>query len=186
MSTVFFAATFGLNFQIFNALVATKIFHKDAGSYGILGSILAIGSLSAAIISAKLDKRRRPKFIMLSAAIFGVTLFAVSFMPTYASYAAFLPICGLVALTTMISANSYVQVTTDPALRGRVMGLYLLIFLGGTPIGSPLIGWLSDAIGIRHTVALCGVLTSVGAVATYFLLRERLVAFNQNQKRNAS
>ena len=186
MSTVFFAATFGLNFQIFNALVATKIFHKDAGSYGILGSILAIGSLSAAIISAKLDKRRRPKFIMLSAAIFGVTLFALSFMPTYASYAAFLPICGLVALTTMISANSYVQVTTDPALRGRVMGLYLLIFLGGTPIGSPLIGWLSDAIGIRHTVALCGVLTSVGAVATYFLLRERLVAFNQNQKRNAS
>ena len=186
IATVFFASTFGLNFQIFNALISTKIFHKDAGSYGILGSILAIGSLSAAIISAKLDKRRRPKFIMLSAAIFGVTLFALSFMPTYASYAAFLPICGLVALTTMISANSYVQVTTDPALRGRVMGLYLLIFLGGTPIGSPLIGWLSDAIGIRHTVALCGVLTSVGAVATYFLLRERLVAFNQNQKRNAS
>jgi MFS family permease len=186
MSTVFFAATFGLNFQIFNALIATKIFHKDAGAYGILGSILAIGSLSAAIISAKLDKRRRPKFIMLSAAIFGATLVVVSVMPNYASYAAFLPICGLVALTTMISANSYVQVTSAPELRGRVMGLYLLIFLGGTPIGSPLIGWLSDLIGIRVTVALCGVITSLGAVATYFVLREKLVAFNKNKQSNAS
>ena len=184
MSTVFFAATFGLNFQIFNALIATKIFHKDAGSYGILGSILAIGSLSAAIISTKLDKRRRPKFIMLSAAIFGVTLFIVSFMPNYGSYATFLPVCGLVALTTMISANSYVQVTSAPQLRGRVMGLYLLIFLGGTPIGSPVIGWLSDSIGIRHTIALCGVITSLGAVGTYFLLRNKLVAFNQNKQSN--
>jgi MFS family permease len=186
MSTVFFAATFGLNFQIFNALVATKIFHKDAGSFGVLGSILAIGSLSAAIISAKLDKRRRPNFIFFFAAVFGISEVGLALMPTYFSYAAFLPICGVLALTTMISANSYVQVTTPPELRGRVMGLYLLIFLGGSPIGSPLIGWFADLIGIRATVVICGGLTSVGAITTYLLLRDRLALFYKNQQTHAN
>ena len=107
-------------------------------------------------------------------------------MPTYFSYAAFLPICGVLALTTMISANSYVQVTTPPELRGRVMGLYLLIFLGGSPIGSPLIGWFSDLIGIRTTVLFCGAFTSLGAIITYLLLRDRLALFYKNQQSHAN
>ena len=186
MVTVFFAATFGLNFQIFNALVATKIFNKDAGSYGALGSILAIGSLSAALISAKLDRRRHPKFIISFAIIFGVSLFFIAFMPTYLAYAILLPLCGFLALTTMISANSYVQVTTDSNLRGRVMGLYLLIFLGGTPIGSPLIGWFSDQFGIRESLAICGAVTALAPIATYFFLREKLETFYNYQESNAN
>jgi MFS family permease len=142
--------------------------------------------LSAAIISAKLDKRRRPNFIFFFAAVFGVSEAALALMPTYFSYAAFLPICGVVALTTMISANSYVQVTTPTELRGRVMGLYLLIFLGGSPIGSPLIGWFADLIGIRATVAFCGGLTSFGAVITYLLLRDRLALFYKNKQANTN
>lgn len=86
----------------------------------------------------------------------------------------------------MISANSYVQVTTPTELRGRVMGLYLLIFLGGSPIGSPLIGWFADLIGIRATVAICGGLTSLGAVTTYLLLRDRLALFYKNQQAHAN
>ena len=179
IATVFFASTFGLNFQIFNALVSTKIFHKDAGAFGLLGSVLAIGSLGAAIISTRLDQKRKPNFIMIFASLFGVSLIVVASMPTYGTYALTLPICGFLALTTMISANTYVQTTTPSELRGRVMGLYLLIFLGATPIGSPLIGWLADVVGVRQTVAICGVLTSLGALFIYMLTRKRLGEISQ-------
>ena len=172
--TVFFASTFGLNFQIFNALISTKIFHKNAGAFGLLGSVLAIGSLSAAIVSTRLDQRRKPLFIAIASTLFGLALILTSTMPTYLAYAISLPVAGFLALTTMISANTYVQTTTPIELRGRVMGFYLFVFLGSSPVGSPVIGWLSDAIGIRETMALCGAITSIGALATYFLMRERL------------
>ena len=174
IATVFFASTFGLNFQIFNALISIKIFHKDAGAFGLLGSVLAIGSLGAAIISTRFDQNRKPFFIMAFAGLFGVALVVAAFMPTYMTYALALPVCGFLALTTMISANTYVQTTTPPELRGRVTGLYILIFLGATPIGSPLIGWLADAAGVRQTVAICGALTTFGALFIYWLTRKRL------------
>ena len=174
ITTVFFASTFGLNFQIFNALVSTKIFHKDAGAFGLMGSVLAIGSLAAAIVSTRLDQKRKPLFIMTFAAAFGVALMFLAVMPSYLSYSFVLPICGFLALTTMISANTYVQSTTPHELRGRVMGFYLLIFMGATPIGSPLIGWLADAVGIRQTVVACGAITTLGAAATYLLRRREL------------
>jgi len=170
ISTIFFASTFGLNFQIFNTLVATKIFHKDAGAFGLLGSVLAIGSLAAAIVSTRLDRDRKPLFIMSFAAIFGAVLMVSAWMPTYITFAVSLPICGFLALTTMISANTYVQTTTPQELRGRVMGFYIFIFLGGAPIGSPLIGWLSDAIGIRQTVTFCGAATSLGTLSVYYFM----------------
>jgi MFS family permease len=176
MVTIFFAATFGLNFQIFNALVATQIFHKGAASYGGLGSIIAIGSLSGALISARLDKGRRPKFIMAGAAIFGSGVAVLALAPTYTIYAVMLPFVGCAALTTMISANSYVQTHSDPNIRGRVMGIYLMIFMGGTPVGSPLIGWMSTSLGVRQTVAICGGVVVVATLVTYYLMRTKLKA----------
>ena len=176
MVTVFFASTFGLNFQIFNALVATQIFHKGAASYGGLGSIIAIGSLSGALISARLDKGRRPRFIMVGAAVFGSGVALLALAPTYAIYAVMLPFVGCAALTTMISANSYVQTHSDPNIRGRVMGIYLMIFMGGTPAGSPLIGWMSTALGVRQTVAICGGVVVVATLVTYYLMRTKLKA----------
>ena len=111
---------------------------------------------------------------MTFAAAFGVALMFLALMPSYLSYSFVLPICGFLALTTMISANTYVQSTTPHELRGRVMGFYLLIFMGATPIGSPLIGWLADAVGIRQTVVACGAITTLGAAATYLLRRREL------------
>ena len=184
--TVFITATFGLNFQIFNALMATKVFHKDAGSFGGLGSCIAIGTLAAGIISAKRDQRRRPKFIIFASGLFGLTLIAISTMPSFLTYAAFLPLCGVIAVGTMIQANSYVSVTTPPELRGRVMGIYLMVFLGGSPIGSPLIGLVSDAIGVRQAIAICGAVVAVGAGITYLITGKSLVSFHQNQKRNSN
>ena len=174
IATVFFASTFGLNFQIFTALISTKIFHRDAGAFGALGSVLAIGSLGAAILSTRLDQKRKPPFIMAVAAIFGLFLIVQATMPTYLTFALVLPFCGFFALTTMISANTYVQTTTPHELRGRVMGFYILIFMGATPIGSPLIGWLADVIGIRETVALCGGITALGALFIYVVSKKKL------------
>ncbi len=179
ITTVFFASTFGLNFQIFNTLISTKIFHKDAGAFGLLGSILAIGSLLAAIVSARLDQGRKPIFIIRSAMLFGIALIVQALMPTYLAFSIWLPVCGFLALTTMISANTYVQATTPHELRGRVMGFYILIFLGATPIGSPLIGWLADAAGVRQTIVICGATTTLGALFTYFLMRKRLFALKE-------
>jgi len=176
MITVFFAGTFGLNFQIYNALMSTQIFHKGPASYGFLGTIIAIGSLSAAILAARLDTRRGVRFILRFAASFGMTLVLASVAPTYLLYAIALPIVGMIALTTMISANSYIQGHTDPAIRGRVMGIYLMVFMGGTPIGSPFIGWLCTQIGIRQSIALCGLITSLAPISVFLLMRDRINA----------
>jgi MFS family permease len=111
---------------------------------------------------------------MFFAGMFGLLLILQASMPTYITFALVLPLCGFFALTTMISANTYVQTTTPHELRGRVMGFYILVFLGATPVGSPLIGWLADAIGVRETVALCGAITTLGAIATYFITKKHL------------
>jgi MFS family permease len=156
MALVFFAATFGLNFQIFNALMATKEFGKGPASYGLLGTFIAVGSLTGALLSARLERFRDAKLVMRLGTWFSIVVIVLSVMPTYTWYSLWLPVCGISALTMLISANSYVQVNSDPAVRGRVMGIYMLIFMGGTPFGSLLIGYLTETVGVRETIALCG------------------------------
>jgi predicted MFS family arabinose efflux permease len=164
MLTVFFTTTFGLNFQIFIALMATKEFDMKADQFGALGSILAIGSLSGALIAARLEKHRTTKNILLGSTIFGVLLMLSAYLPNPVLFAIMLPIMGATALLTLISANTYVQSNTSNALRGRVMGIYLMIFMGGTPIGSPLIGFVASAFGIRFTILLCGLVLLLAAL----------------------
>jgi len=156
MALVFFAATFGLNFQIFNALMATKEFGKGPASYGLLGTFIAVGSLTGALLSARLERFRDAKLVIRLGTWFSIVVIVLSVMPTYTWYSLWLPVCGISALTMLISANSYVQVNSDPAVRGRVMGIYMLIFMGGTPFGSLLIGYLTETVGVRETIALCG------------------------------
>ena len=167
MITVFFATSFGLNFNIFNTMMATEVFDKGAAEYGALGSILAIGSLSGAIISAKLEKKRGPSFVMKGSMIFSALLVMGAFAPNYLTYAIFLPLIGGVALLTFIGANTMVQMRTDSEIRGRVMGIYLTVFLGGTPIVSPFIGWMTEEIGTRPTIAICGSISLLAALLTY-------------------
>ena len=169
MLVVFFVATFGLNMQIFNALMATKEFGKGPASYGLLGTYVAIGSLTGALISARLERFRRTIFVIRGGVAFSLAITLLSIAPNYTWYSLWLPLCGLSALTMLITANSLIQVNSDPAIRGRVSGIYLLIFMGGTPFGSPLIGWLVEVIGVRQTIALCG-LISLGACLTIWAL----------------
>ena len=174
MALVFFAATFGLNFQIFNALMATKEFGKGPASYGLLGTFIAVGSLSGALLSARLERFRTAKFVIKLGVWFSIVVIILSVMPTYTWYSFWLPICGISALTMLISANSYVQVNSDPAVRGRVMGIYLLVFMGGTPLGSMLIGYFTEAIGTRETIALCGGFSLLMCVLIWILFNDKV------------
>jgi len=171
MLTVFFAGTFGLNFQIFSAMMAQRVFGKGPAEFGSLGTFIAIGSFGAAVTFAKLDRRRGPRFIGGMAAVFGTVVIGQSLMPNYVAYGLVLPFLGFSALTTMISSNSYIQQTTDPAIRGRVMGVYLMVFMGGTPFASPLIGWFMDHFGVRQTIAGCGAIVVAAALTVAFIYR---------------
>ena len=174
MLMVFFLATFGLNFQIFNALMATQEFGLGPASFGLMGTFIAIGSLAGAIGSARLERFRNTKFVIRGGIVFSASIMMFSIMPNYISYVIWLPICGFTALTTLVSANSIVQTSTDPAIRGRLMGIYLLIFMGGTPFGSPLIGATADLIGIRPTIAICGGISLFASLFIWFKYKNKV------------
>jgi MFS family permease len=178
MALVFFAATFGLNFQIFNALMATKEFGKGPASYGLLGTFIAVGSLTGALLSARLERLRNAKLVIRLGIWFSIVVMVLAVIPTYTWYSLWLPVCGISALTMLISANSYVQVNSDPAVRGRVMGIYMLIFMGGTPFGSLLIGYLTETVGVRETIALCGGFSLLMCILLWII-------FNKNVERPA-
>ena len=153
MALVFVLGTFGMNFQITTALMATKEFDKGPQEYGLLGSIMAIGSLTAALLSAR---RAQPRLRILLVALVGFTISSglAAIAPTYPLFALSLIPVGLTALTALTTANAMVQLSVDPAMRGRVMALYMAIFMGGTPLGAPLIGWIGDVAGARWTIGL--------------------------------
>ena len=174
MIAVFFAATFGLNFQIFNALMARGEFNKGPASFGLLGTFIAVGSLSGALLSARLEKQRNTMFVIRMGTVFSIAVMALSIMPTYTIYAIWLPFCGFTALTMLITANSLMQMHSDPAIRGRITGIYLLIFMGGTPFGSLAIGYLVEAIGVRESVAVCGGISLIGMAAIWIYYKDKV------------
>ncbi|WP_116996433.1 MFS transporter [Desertimonas flava] len=163
LGVVFCAGTFGLNFQLTTALMATEVYGMGAGEYGILGSVLAIGSLAGALVAARRTSSRQ-RLVVVSALAFGVSEIVAGLMPSYLTFALFLPVCGFAGLTVVTAANSFVQMATDAAMRGRVMALYMMIFMGGTPAGAPLLGWVADHLGARWTLIGGGALTALGTI----------------------
>ena len=169
MIIVFFVGTFGLNFAMTSALMATEVFHKGAGEYGVLGSVVAIGSLSGALLSARRGKPRL-RLIVLAAVAFGVVEIAAGLMPTYLSFMALLIPLGLCQMTMLNSANATMQLGVDPVMRGRVMALYMAVLMGGTPIGAPLIGALAEAYGARWSLIAGGLISAGAAIVAGGLL----------------
>jgi len=170
---VFLVGTFGLNFPIFAATMASVEFHHGAGEFGLLSSVLAIGSLTGALLSARRE-RPRMRTVFVSAGAFGVTLAIASVMPTYWSFAVSLILVGFSAITLMTTANGVVQTRTEPAMRGRVMALYLAIFMGGTPLGAPIVGFVANEFGPRWAIgvgAAAGLLAAL--VGLIYLVRDR-------------
>lgn len=158
---VFFVGTFGMNFQLTSALMATEVFGKGAEEYGILGSVLAIGSLSGALLAAG-RARVRVRLLMGAAVAFGTLEIAAGFAPSYLLFVVLCPLLGLSVITVLNSCNALLQTESDPALRGRVMAIYMTIVMGGTPLGSPFIGWIGEQYGARWTLVVGGVLVLVG------------------------
>jgi MFS family permease len=169
MVLVFVLGTFGMNFQMTTALMATVVFHKGAGGYGLLGSIMAIGSLSAALLSAR-RPHPRLRVLLMAFAAFTVASAALALAPSYNWFAVLLIPVGLTALTVMTTANSMVQLSVAPAMRGRVMAIYMAVFMGGTPLGSPLIGWIGSAWGPRWTILIGSVATGLTILAAMMYL----------------
>jgi MFS family permease len=172
MVLIFVLGTFGMNFQITIALMATKEFAKGPTEYGLLGSVMAIGSLSGALLAAR---RERPRLRILLGALVAFTVAAAlaALAPTYELFALALVPCGLAALTAMTTANALVQMSVDPAMRGRVMALYMAIFMGGTPLGAPLIGRLGDWAGPRWTIGVGSVAVGLTLAVVAVVLARR-------------
>ena len=128
--------------------MSVSVFHKGAGQYGLSTSIMAIGSVTGALLSAR---RAKPRIVLLSAgaALFGLGLAFAACMPSYALFCLALVVIGVAAQTFTTTANSTLQLSTEPAMRGRVMAIFFAIALGGTPIGAPIVGWVVDHFGPR-------------------------------------
>jgi MFS family permease len=184
MILVFVLGTFGMNFQLTTALMATQVFHKGAGEYGLLGSIMAVGSLSGALLAAR-RAQPRLRILIIALCAFTVSTLLLSTAPNYIMFAIWLVPTGLASLTALTTANAMVQLSVDPAMRGRVMALYMAIFLGGTPIGAPLIGWLGDAFGARWTIGIgtAAVGLSLLVVALWFARTQNVAVSFQTQRR---
>ncbi len=175
LGIVFFAGTFGLNFQMTSALMATEVYGRGPAEYGLLGSFLAVGSLAGSLVAAR-RVRTRHRVVVGAAIAFGTLEMVAGLMPTYLLFALMCPLLGLAALTMITSANTFVQLHTEPAMRGRVMALYMMIFIGGTPLGSPFIGWVGEMFGARWTLLVGGALTVLGtSLASLLYLRHRRV-----------
>ena len=165
--TVFLVGTFGFNFAIFTSTMATIEFGMGAGEFGLLSSIMAIGSVAGALLAAR-RSRPRLRLVVGGALAFGLACAVAAIMPTYATFAASLVLVGLSSLTLMTTANAYVQTTTTPAMRGRVVALYMAIFAGGTPLGAPLVGWVADQYGPRWALGVAAVSGILAAATMLF------------------
>jgi MFS family permease len=171
---VFLVSTFGINFFMTLAIVARNVFHRDAQGYGLLTTLLAVGSVIGATFAARRSGRPRIRLVAASGLAFGVLLVVAGLMPTYLSTGIALVPVGLAALTFTTAANSAVQLSAEPAMRGRVMGLYMLLFLGGTPLGGPLLGVLAERFGGRAPLVVGGVVTVVSVLVVALVLARRM------------
>lgn len=184
MFLVFIFGTFGMNFQITIALMATTVFGKGPTEFGLLGSIVAVGSLTGALMSARRGTARL-RTLLLALTGFTVAATFAALAPSYESFGVLLIALGFTALTALTTANAMVQTRVDPLVRGRVMALYMAIFMGGTPVGAPLIGWIGDTFGARWTIGIAPVTLafSLLAVAIYLAKSENVRVSFETQRR---
>jgi MFS family permease len=170
---LFLIGTFGLNFTIFISTMAVGIFHADASRYGLLMSIMAVGTIAGALLAAR-RQQPRIEILMTSAAIFGAGCALAAVMPSYGWFGAALVLVGMSALTFVNSTNSLLQLAVEPAMRGRVAAMRLAIALGGTPIGAPIVGWVADTAGPRWAIGVGAASGfAAAAVLVHFLVRHR-------------
>ena len=178
---LFVFGTFGLNFAIYISTMTVSVFHAGAGRYGLLTSAMAIGTVIGALLAAR---RAKPSIgvLLVAATVFGSGLALAALSPNYWLFAALLAVIGISAQTFTTSTNSLVQLSTEPAMRGRVVAILLAIAMGGTPIGAPIVGRVADTFGPRWALAVgaaagfVAMLVGVRYLVKYHTLRVRIEA----------
>ena len=172
---LFLIGTFGLNFPIFISTMAVGVFHTDAFGFGVLSSMMAIGTMSGALLAAS---REKPSFtsLLAGAAIFGLGCTLAALAPNYWLFAAALVVIGVASLTVLNTSNALMQLSTEPAMRGRVMALRLGVALGGTPVGAPIVGWVADHLGPRWALG-------VGAAAGFAAAAVAVSALSRSRRK---
>ncbi|MGW4244758.1 MFS transporter [Nocardia sp. NPDC004722] len=164
-----FIGTFGFNFAIWLTAFTETVFHSDARTYGLLNTLMAAGSLAGALLAAR-RATSRLRVLVAAAVIFGFLEVVAAMTPSLWLFALLLIPIGMFGLTVNVTANSSIQMATDPAMRGRVMALYMMVFTGGTPVGAPLVGWITDTYGARLGFAAGGAISALAAVAIGLIL----------------
>lgn len=171
MVVVGVVSTFGLNFQLTSIVMVTEIFQKDAAEYGVLGSILAIGSLTGALMAAR-RKQPRVRLVIGAALMFGIFAGIMAVMPSMELYGLVSIAVGFSSLTMLTAANATIQMSVEPQMRGRVMALYLIVVVGATPIGAPVVGWIAEEFGGRWGVGVGAIASIIVAIWAAFWTRK--------------
>lgn len=182
MIMLFLIGTFGLNFPIFTSTMAVKGFHSDAKGFGLLSSIMAIGTISGALLAAGQEK---PQFgsLFIGAALFGIGCTLAALSPGYWWFAGSLVLIGVAALTFTNTTNGMMQLSAEPAMRGRVMALRLAVALGGTPIGAPIVGWVANRFGPRWALGVGAASGFAAAIVAVRVLTQRTESIPENEPR---
>ena len=177
---VFLLGTFSMNFPVMSSTMAVE-FGRGASDYGLLSSILAIGSLTGALLVARRPAARMRVVIMAAGGI-GIVSVLAALMPTFWTFAVMLIFLGFAISTLLTTANGFVQTTTSPAVRGRVLALYIAVLMGGTPLGAPLVGAAADALGARSTlfISAAAAFTAFG-IGIAWLVVERQLRFHRGR-----
>ncbi|MBP2705588.1 MFS transporter [Microbispora sp. RL4-1S] len=170
---VAFMAIFAQSFSTSIALMARQVYGAGASSFGIASSMFAVGAFGGALLAARRVKPSR-RFLLAGALSFGLFQVLSGLAPVYPAFLLLLVPAGMAMITVNTTANTIVQLGASPEMRGRVMGIYVLVFTGGAPIGAPLVGWLAELAGPRIAVVAAGTLSMVGVALA--VLVTRLVA----------
>ncbi|WP_374101820.1 MFS transporter [Streptomyces sp. MC1] len=164
-----FIGTFGFNFPVWLSAYADDVFHAGAGAYSLFNTLMAVGSLVGALLAARRGTARL-RVLIAAALAFGTLETVAAVAPSYWLFALLMVPIGVFGLTVNVTANTAVQMGTDPAMRGRVMALFMMVFMGGTPLGAPVVGWITDTYGARVGFAAGGVVSAVAAAAIGLVL----------------
>ncbi|GAA2482054.1 MFS transporter [Streptomyces longisporus] len=164
-----FIGTFGFNFPVYLSAFADDVFHAGAGSYSAFNTVMAVGSLAGALLAARRGTARM-RVMIGAAAAFGALELVAATAPSLWLFALLMAPIGMFGMTINVTANTSIQMATDPAMRGRVMALYMMVFLGGSPIGAPIAGWVTDSYGVRAGLAVGGAISAAAAVTIGLIL----------------
>ncbi|MFI2434447.1 MFS transporter [Streptomyces sp. NPDC018693] len=164
-----FIGTFGFNFPVYLSAFADDVFHAGAGSYSLFNTLMAVGSLAGALLAARRGTAKL-RVMVVAAALFGALEVIAATAPSLWLFALLMAPIGMFGMTINVTANTAIQMATDPAMRGRVMSLYMMVFLGGSPVGAPIAGWITDAYGVRAGLAVGGAISAVAASAIALVL----------------